>query len=76
MGHVAKHVFILATDQGGQVGVVHNLRSGQGVFMLWKAEATAAQPVWDRAGTAVVRGRMLGSATHPIPQPRPFILRA
>lgn len=44
--------------------------------MLWEAEATAAQLVWDRGGTAVARGRMLGLATHPMPQPLPFILRA
>lgn len=37
--------------------------------MLWEAEATAAQLVWDRGGTAVARGRMLGLATHPMPQP-------
>lgn len=44
--------------------------------MVWKGEPKAAEPVWDRGGTAVIRGRMLGSTIHPIPQPLRFIPHA
>lgn len=44
--------------------------------MPWKVEPKAAEPVRDRGGTDVARGRMLGSATHPIPQGLLFIPRA
>lgn len=57
------------------MGVVQNLCSGQGVCMPRKVEPEAAEPVRDRGGTAVARGRMLGSATLPIPQPLPFVPR-